>query len=151
VQSSLFAFLHHVAVFTLAASTAIEFVLLRGKLTLGAMKVLPRVDLVLGVSAGAALVIGLLRIFYFEKGPAYYFHSAPFVTKLVLFAIVGLLSIYPTRAIVSLRKEVQAGRTPELASPKLSSLRKVIGLELAGIVGILLCAAMAAKGVGAGA
>jgi putative membrane protein len=30
---------------------------------------------VLGLSAGFLLVIGLLRVFFFEKGAAYYFHS----------------------------------------------------------------------------
>ena len=57
---------------------------------------LQRIDALFGASAGVLLVVGVLRVFYFEKGAAYYFHSAPFIAKLVLFVAVGLLSIYPT-------------------------------------------------------
>ncbi len=40
-------------------------------------------DLVLGVvSAGVLLVVGLLRVFYFEKGAAFYFSSGAFIAKL---------------------------------------------------------------------
>jgi putative membrane protein len=41
--------------------------------------------------------VGLLRVFFLEKGAAYYFRSVPFIVKLSPFAAVGLLSIYPTR------------------------------------------------------
>ena len=39
-------------------------------------------DLVLGVSAGVLRVVGLLRVFYFEKGAAFYFSSCAFIAKL---------------------------------------------------------------------
>ncbi len=48
---SLFAFLHHIAAFTLVATLAIEFVLVRGELSLDNARKLPAVDLVFGISA----------------------------------------------------------------------------------------------------
>ena len=42
-----------------------------------------------GIAAGALLVIGLLRVFFFEKGAEYYFHSHAFLGKLTLFVVVG--------------------------------------------------------------
>jgi putative membrane protein len=37
------------------------------------------------------LVIGLLRVFFFEKGPAYYFHDAAFIAKLSLFGVALII------------------------------------------------------------
>src|ERR1700729_4656715 len=83
-MSTLFAFLHHLCAFTLVAAVAIEFTLIRQELTLASARRLQVTDIVLGIAAGALLVIGLLRVFYFEKGADYYFHSHAFLTKLSL-------------------------------------------------------------------
>ena len=81
-MSTLFAFLHHLAAFTLVSAIAVEFVLIRQELTASTARKLLTTDAVYGVAAGALLVIGLLRVFYFEKGPAYYFSSHAFMAKL---------------------------------------------------------------------
>src|SRR5262245_10954287 len=62
------AFLHHLAAFTLVATLAIEYVLIRQELTLATARRLTITDAVFGASAGVLLVVGLLRVFYFEKG-----------------------------------------------------------------------------------
>jgi putative membrane protein len=59
-------------------------------------------DVAFGVSAGAIVIVGLLRVFSFEKGAAY-FHSIPFIAKLSVFVAIGLLSIYPTVQFLSWR------------------------------------------------
>ena len=100
-MATLFAFLHHLCAFTLVAAIAIEFTLLRQELTSASARRLQLTDLVLGIAAGALLVVGLLRVFFFEKGAAYYWHSHAFLTKFGLFVIVGLLSIIPAREFLS--------------------------------------------------
>jgi len=142
------AFLHHLAAFTLVAALAVEFALIRGELTVRTARKLQLVDMVFGMSSGVVLVVGLLRVFYFEKGASYYFHSAPFIAKLSLFAIVGLLSIYPTREFLSWGKSLKQGHMPTVTDRKIASIRSVIHWELAGVVVIILCAALMAKGVG---
>lgn len=147
-MSALFAFLHHLAAFTFVAALAVEFVLLSGELTLQTARRLPRVDLVAGVAAGTVLVVGLLRVAYFEKGAAYYLHSAPFLAKLSLFVIIALLSVYPTITFLSWIKPVREGRVPAVNERKLRSLRALIHAELAGVVLLILCAALMARGIG---
>jgi putative membrane protein len=71
---------------------------------------------VLGISAGFLLVVGLLRVFFFEKGAAYYFHSHAFMTKFSVFIAVGLLSIIPTLEFLSWRKPVKAGEIPAVSA-----------------------------------
>jgi len=146
--SALFAFLHHLAAFALVAALALEFVLIKGELDARAARRLQLTDLVLGMTSGVVLVVGLLRVFYFEKGASYYLHSAPFIAKLVLFLAVGLLSIVPTMEFLSWRKALRQGQTPSLDAGKLRKLRAVMHLELVGVVLILLCAVLMARGVG---
>jgi putative membrane protein len=72
-MATLFAFLHHLTAFTLVACVAVEFMLLRQELTPATARRLIATDAVLGISATALLIVGLLRVFYFEKGATYYF------------------------------------------------------------------------------
>ena len=145
-MSTLFAFLHHLCAFTLVSAVAIEFSLMRQQLTLESARRLQVTDLVLGIAAGALFVIGLLRVFFFEKGAEYYFHSLAFLTKFALFIIVGLLSIIPTIEFLSWRGAIQAGQVPVMAAAKRKRVIAVIHAELAAIVVILLCAAVMARG-----
>jgi putative membrane protein len=139
-MTAFFAFLHHVAAFALVAALAVEFVLIRGELTAATVRRLARADMIFGISAGVLVVVGLLRVFYFEKGAGYYFHSATFITKLALFALIGLLSIYPTVKFISWRKGIDPSSVP--------AIRRIIHLELVGVVLILLFAALMADGIG---
>ena len=145
-MSTLFAFLHHLAAFTLVSAVAIEFTLIRSELTLSSARRLQVTDLVLGIAAGALLVIGLLRVFFFEKGADYYFHSLAFLTKFALFIVVGLLSIVPTMEFLSWRGALTAGRVPTISARKLRLVTGIIHGELVAIAVILLCAAIMARG-----
>jgi putative membrane protein len=147
-MSALFAFLHHAAAFTLVAALAVEFVLMRDALTVKSARMLQRADMIFGISAGVLLAAGLARVVYFEKGAGYYFHSAPFLAKFTLFAIIGLLSVYPTIVFLSWRSTVKEGRAPAAPPGQLRAIKALIHLELAGVALILLCAALMAKGVG---
>lgn len=147
-MSSLFAFLHHVAAFTMVAALAVEFVLIRDEPSLASARKLQLADMVFGASAGTVLAVGLARVFYLEKGASYYFHSVPFIAKLALFVVIGLISIYPTLEFLSWRSALKEGRIPAVAPAKLRTLRRIIHWELAGVVVLVLCAALMARGVG---
>lgn len=142
------AFLHHAAAFVLVAVLTVELVLTKGELTAVSARSVVRMDATYGVSAAALLIVGLLRVFYTEKGAAYYFHSAPFLVKLSLFIAVGLLSTYPTREFFGWRKALKTGGVPVLAADKRRSIRLILHVELTLLFIIMLCAAMMARGVG---
>jgi putative membrane protein len=145
-MSTLFAFLHHLCAFTLVGAIAIEFTLVRQELTLASARRLQVTDLVLGTAAGFLLAIGLVRVFYLEKGPAYYWHSHAFLIKFSLFIIVGLLSIIPTMEFLSWGGAIRAGQVPVMEPARRKRVTMVIHIELAAIVIILLCAAIMARG-----
>jgi putative membrane protein len=144
--STLFAFFHHVAAFALVSALAIEFILIGQELSLATARRLVIADAVLGASAAVLLAVGLLRVFFLEKGADYYFHSHAFMTKFSLFIAVALLSIVPTMEFLSWRKELKVGKLPCPGARKLRFIQKIIHGELAAIVIILLCAAIMARG-----
>ena len=114
MTSALLAFLHHAAAFVLFGALMAELVLIRSELTLTSARSLLRMDAAYGMPAMLLVVIGFLRVFYTEKGSAYYFGSVPFLIKISLFAIVGLLSIGPTRELLSWRQSLRQRQLPSL-------------------------------------
>ena len=150
-MSTLFAFLHHLFAFTLVAAIAVEFVLIgqvagEQGLTHAIAKRLVKADSVLGMAAGLLLLVGLARVFFFEKGELYYMNSHAFLAKFSIFIVVGLLSIMPTMEFLSWKPAIAAGRAPKADPKKLAFIKKFIHGELAAIVIILLCAAIMARG-----
>jgi putative membrane protein len=119
-----------------------------GELTLTSARSLLRIDAAYGIAALVLLVVGFLRVFYTEKGAAYYFHSGSFLAKISLFLIVGLLSIYPTVQFMSWRKRVAQGQVPALEAAVRRKIRMFVHIELTLLFVIMLCAAMMARGIG---
>src|ERR1700756_1669585 len=107
-SSAAMAFLHHLAAFTVVAALAVEVALFKPPLTVLQARRVQRTDLIFGIAAGVVLAVGLLRVAYFEKGPAYYFRDAFFLIKVAAFLLAGLISIYPTLTFLSWSKDLKA-------------------------------------------
>jgi putative membrane protein len=148
VTSALFAFLHHAAAFVLFSSLFTELILLRQQFNATLARSLLRVDAIYGASAALVVIVGLIRVYYTEKGASYYLHNGAFIAKIALFAIVGLLSIYPTRIFISWRRALKSGGDPTMDEPQRASLRRIVHVELTLLVILILCAAFMARGIG---
>ena len=94
------------------------------------------------------LVVGLLRVAYFEKGPAYYWHDTYFLVKFAAFLIAGLISIYPTVTFLAWNRSLRAGGSPQISAAQSQRVRRCLRLELALILVILAGAALMARGFG---
>src|ERR1700760_4904763 len=92
----LFAIGHHLLIFALAGIIAYEFAVERATMTATDIKRVGAVDLWYGVLAGLILIVGFARANYAAKGWAYYSHNHFFWAKIGTFALVGILSIWPT-------------------------------------------------------
>jgi len=148
MTSGIIAFLHHLAAFTLVGSLIYEHTTFRKDLSLVDARRIQRTDLLYGISAGFVLIVGLLRVFYFEKGAPFYTQNWFFWTKMAGFALVALLSIYPTIRFVSWNKFFASNQIPEISDQDVSRIKMIMRLELLAIVIILFSAAMMARGVG---
>src|SRR5690349_13042873 len=141
------AFLHHIAAFVVVGALMVELVVLRNDLTIQSARSVLRMDMAYGIAATVLLVVGFLRVFYTEKGAAYYFASGSFLTKLTLFIIVGLLSIYPTMQFLGWRKALREGRVPNFDAGTRRKVRTLIHVELTLLFVIMLMAVMMARGL----
>ena len=146
--SAIMAFLHHVAAFTVVTALGVEVALFKPPLTLVQARRVLITDTIFGVSATALLIIGLLRVFLFEKGAEYYFTNAFFLAKLGLFILAALISIYPTVLFLSWRKALKNGTVPEVPDAQRKRARMCLMLELTAVLGILFCAPFMARGYG---
>jgi len=142
----IFAFLHHLLFVALFVTLTVEMVLLRQPLTVENGRRLLTVDGLYGGFATGVLVIGLLRVFYFEKGFAYYWASHAFLTKFGIFIVVALLSIVPTMEFLRWRKSLREGKAPDVSPEKIKKLRRIMHYELTGLALMLFFAAWMAKG-----
>ena len=148
MASAFMAFLHHLSAFTLVASVVYEFIAYRKGLTVEEARRIQRADLTYGISAGVLLVVGLLRVFFFEKGVNFYIHSPFFWVKMTAFLIVGLLSIGPTIRYLRWNKTVKANVAPEIGDNEFKRTRLVLTLEVIGLAVIMFSAAFMARGIG---
>jgi len=148
MNSAIMAFLHHLAAFTLVGTLIYEHTAFRKDITFAEARRLQRMDLVYGISAGVVLIIGLLRVFYYEKGAPFYAQNLFFWTKMAGFALVALLSIYPTIRFLSWNKFFAKNQVPEISDQDAARIKLILRLELVAIVVILLSAALMARGIG---
>ena len=148
MTSAIMAFLHHLAAFTLTAAIIYELVTFRKELSLADARKIQRMDILYGISAGVVVIVGLLRVFYFEKGAPFYAQNWFFWTKMAGFALAALLSVYPTIRFVSWNKFFARNQAPEISDQEFSRIKLILRLEMVAIGLILFSAAMMARGVG---
>ena len=148
MTSAFMAFLHHLFAFTLVACVVYEFIAYRKGMSIEEARRIQRADLIYGISAGLLLIVGVLRVFYFEKGPAFYSQSPFFWVKMNAFLIVGLLSIDPTIRYLRWNKTLKENRAPGVSDNEFRRTRILLSLEVIGLAVILFAAALMARGVG---
>ena len=148
VTTALMAFLHHLLAFTLTACLVYEFIAYHKNMGLAEIRRIQRVDLIYGISAGLLLLIGLLRVFFFEKGINFYLNNPFFWVKMAAFLLVGLLSIDPTIRYIRWNRTLRQNEVPEISETEYKRTRFLLSLEVIGIAVILLAAPMMARGIG---
>ncbi len=136
------AILHHLLFLGLIVMLASELALLRTAEP--SVKRLAGLDAGYGVTALLILLVGIGRVMG-GKGWAFYETNPFFWAKIATFALIGLISIRPTLAILKWRKA--EGAAPGYVPPQaeLTAARRAVGLELLLLVPLLTFAAAMAR------
>ena len=144
----LLAIVHHLLAFGIAAAVTAQLVLVRPGMQPAAVRLAGKYDIALGILAASLLVVGFLRVFCGAKGADFYLHNHVFWTKVVLFAIIGLLSVKPTLAMLRWRKAQAAdpGFAPEAVD--IRAVRKILMAEIHLFALLPIAAAAMARGYG---
>ena len=107
-------------------------------------------DIVYGIAGIALLISGIYRVIKFGQGTGFYTQNPIFWTKIIVFAVVGSLSLYPTITYVLWAIPLSKGILPQVNATLVSRLRLIINVELAGFASIPFLATIMARGVGLG-
>jgi putative membrane protein len=134
---------HHVLIFAIFGIICAEFWAVRPGMSSATVARLASLDLSYGILAAAVLVVGFCRAIFAAKGWGYYSHNAFFWAKLGTFAVIGLLSLPPTLALIRWRK---SGLAP--SELDVQSARRYVHWELALFVLLPIFAAAMARGYG---
>jgi putative membrane protein len=143
----LVAYLHYLAIVLIAGFLVAEIVVCRPSLDAERVRLLPRLDIVFFAGALLALATGLLRLFYYAKGVAFYLPNPFFIVKMALYVVIASLSIKPTMAFLRWRRRLDAsGALPPAA--EIASARRLIHVEVALLALMPLMAVLMARGIG---
>lgn len=137
---------HHVLIFALAGVLAFEIGAIRGGMNGADVARVARVDIWYGVLAAAILIVGFTRAHVAAKGWAYYSVNIFFWAKIGTFALVGLLSVMPTIAIIRWRRALAQGLLP--AAGEIATVRRFLFAEAFLFAFIVAFAAAMARGFG---
>tara|TARA_Y100001968_G_scaffold328639_1_gene376220 strand:- start:921 stop:1409 length:489 start_codon:yes stop_codon:yes gene_type:complete len=107
-------------------------------------------DIIYGIAGIALLISGIYRVIKFGQGSEFYTHNPIFWTKIVVFALVGSLSIYPTITYVLWAIPLSKGTLPQVTESMVARLSLIINVELIGFASIPFLATLMARGVGLG-
>lgn len=145
-ESAATAYVHYLSFMLAFGALAVESQTLKKDISLEDAWRLVIADTIYGLSATTVLITGILRVLYFGKGQDYYLSSPIFYTKVGIFVIVGLLSLYPTFLFISWIKTLRDRQPPNLELSKVQILSWMIRGELIGLVLIPLFATLLARG-----
>lgn len=141
----LWSWLHYLSIFVLFSTLVVEHLLFRPRLDVDTAKRIAVVDALYGASAAAVLLTGIARMAV-EKGFAYYMHHWAFYALIILFAIVGIISIYPTVVYLRWRKQLKEGMAPVIDAATAIRVKVILRIELALVLVMPLLAAWMARG-----
>jgi putative membrane protein len=150
-DAALVLYLHIISFMLTYAAVAAEYALLRGDLDAPTARALGVADAVYGVSAVVVFATGVVQVLYYGKGYGYYIASPLLWSKVGLFSLVGLASVYPTMTFLRWQAELGEGSMagaevparrlvgltiPTVSAPRLPRLRAVVLAEL-GLLTVL--------------
>jgi putative membrane protein len=143
----LMAYLHYLAIVLLSGFLVAEMVVCRPELGAEQVRLLPRLDIFFFSAALLALATGLLRLFFYAKGVAFYLPNPAFIAKMALYIAIAGLSIKPTLAFIRWRRRLaESGELP--AAGEIVSARRTIHVEVALLALMPLMAVLMARGIG---
>ena len=105
-------------------------------------------DIIYGIAGIALLISGIYRVIKFGQGSEFYTENPIFWFKIIVFALVGSLSLYPTITYVLWAIPLSKGTLPKVKENLVSRLRLIINIELVGFASIPFLATLMARGVG---
>jgi putative membrane protein len=144
------AWLHFVFAFVLVSAIVAEAFILRLSVDARVARLLLRIDLFYGVSALLLILAGIGRVVWGAKGWVYYQADPFFWAKMATFAVIGLISIAPTRTFMRWVKQAGADASFTAPEAEVRRVRRLVVIETHLVALLLAFAVLMARGLGQG-
>jgi len=144
IEIILYRYLHFISVFAIVGAILAEQFLISKTMTRREINRISIADGIYGVGAILVLFAGIMLWFYVGKGAAFYTKNWIFHTKLTLFILLGILSIFPTIFFMKHRKGNDSATLIDVPTYVIVLLR----IELAIIIIMPLLATLMSIGIG---
>ncbi len=141
-------FLHFTFAFILAGALSAEAFILRLPVNGQVARLLLRVDLFYGIAAVGIILAGLARVIWGQAGWEYYVGQPFLWAKIAAFAIVGIVSIWPTLAYFRWVRAATAAVDFAAPEAEVKAMRRFVMIELHALALLILFAALMALGIG---
>tara|TARA_Y100001968_G_C19364555_1_gene721751 strand:- start:72 stop:482 length:411 start_codon:yes stop_codon:yes gene_type:complete len=105
-------------------------------------------DIIYGLAGLALLITGIYRVIKLGQGSYFYTQNPIFWSKIIIFALVGSLSLYPTITYILWAIPLSKGKLPEVTTALVARLKLIINIELIGFSLIPFFATLMARGIG---
>ena len=139
-----FRYIHFLSILIIAGTLVSERILLKPIMTRAELNKISQLDLIYRLAALGLVVAGLtLWLGGIGKPAIFYTNNWIFISKVSLFVLVGLLSIYPTVFFLKQRKGEQ---TEMVTIPKM--IFSMVTLEIIILLILPLLAGFMARGIG---
>jgi len=142
------AWLHFIFAFVLVGAIVAELFILRLPVDGRIARLLLRVDAFYGGSAVLLIIAGVSRVIWGVKGWVYYQAQPFFWAKIATFAVIGILSIGPTRAFIRWVKAAAADAAYVPPAGEVKRVRGAVMVEAHLVALLLLFASLMARGIG---
>ena len=149
IPSAFVAYGHYLGLVLSCLCLATERLTVKSEMTKEEEERIALADIVYGAAGLLVVVTGYLRVTQYGKGWEFYSHEPIFWLKMVLVAVMGAASFFPTTKIiqrsVTLRNDGEVAPMGEKLAARMTT---IINAELLAIGSIPLAAALMARGVG---
>jgi putative membrane protein len=95
---------HHLLIFGLFGVILAELIVVRPRMSQAAINKVASVDRWYGVLAVLILIVGFSRAIFAAKGWDYYASNGFFIAKIATFAVIGVVSVWPTICFIRWRR-----------------------------------------------
>ena len=137
-------YLHFIGVFAVVGAIIAEQFIISKDMTRKEVKLISKIDTIYGFGAILVLIAGILLWFSVGKPAPFYTRNWIFHTKLTLFIILGLFSIYPS--IFYMKKRNGSNPNEKIFVPK--TIIILLRLELLLIIIMPILATLMSLGIG---
>tara|TARA_B100000212_G_scaffold20049_1_gene13404 strand:- start:427 stop:912 length:486 start_codon:yes stop_codon:yes gene_type:complete len=148
LNSAFVAYVHYLGIILCFGALLYERIFLKVDLNKQEVINMIAADVIYGIAGLAILVTGILRVRYFGQGGEFYLINPIFWFKVSLYAIVGLLSLYPTTTYILWAVPLSKNELPIISDKIVKRFKLIISTELVCFAIIPFFATLMARGIG---